>query len=87
MAAEALRQGVTGVAADIVASTIAPWGFDPKAVEVPVALWYGQEDALVPPDHGAWWAGVLPTSTLTVVPGAGHLLPLLAWKQILASVK
>ena len=86
MASEAIRQGVTGMAADIVAATIAPWGFDPADAEVPVTLWYGEEDVLVTPEHGAYWAGVLPDAQLHVVPAAGHLLPLVAWREILASV-
>lgn len=86
MASEAVRQGVAGVAADIVASTIAPWGFDPFEVAVPVSLWYGEEDVLVTPEHGAYWAGVLAEAELRVVPGAGHFLPLVGWREILASV-
>jgi len=86
MASEAVRQGVAGMAADIVACTIAPWGFDPFDVEVPVALWYGEEDVLVTPEHGAYWAGVLADATLHVHPAAGHLLPLVAWREILASI-
>ena len=86
MAAEAIRQGVTGLASDIVAATVAPWGFDPADVTAPVALWYGEDDELVSPVHGAWWAEVLPAADLRIVPGAGHFLPLVAWKQILASV-
>ncbi|MGH9226808.1 MAG: alpha/beta fold hydrolase [Acidimicrobiales bacterium] len=86
MAVEAIRQGVTGIASDIVATTVAPWGFEPRDVTAPVALWYGEDDELVSPVHGAWWADVLPSADLRIVPGAGHFLPLVAWKQILASV-
>lgn len=85
MASEAVRQGVDGLAADIVASTMAPWGFEPADVAMPVQLWYGADDELVPPAHGDWWAKVLPDARLRVVPKAGHLLPLAAWKQILTS--
>ena len=83
MTTESVRQGVTGLAADIVASSVAPWGFDPAAVDVPVTLWYGEQDQLVPPVHGAWWAGILPEAELHVIPGTGHCLPLVAWKDIL----
>ncbi len=86
MASEAIRQGVAGIAFDIVATSVAPWDFDARRVAAPVTLWYGEEDVLVPPVHGAWWEGVVPNCTLNVVPGAGHLLPSVAWKQILASV-
>lgn len=86
MASEAIRQGVAGIAFDIVAVSVAPWDLDPRRVTVPVTLWYGDADLLVPPAHGAWWEGVVPASTLNVVPNAGHFLPSAAWKQILAAV-
>ena len=41
-------------------STVAPWGFDPTAITVPVAVWYGVSDTLVPPAHGEWLARTLP---------------------------
>ena len=84
MASESLRQGAAGMAADIVASSIAPWGFDPALVNRPIDLWYGDDDVLVPSDHGAYWAGVLPDAHLHPVAGAGHLVPLVAWGQILS---
>lgn len=31
-----------------------PWGFDPTAIRAPVVVWYGDEDLMVPPTHGAW---------------------------------
>lgn len=85
MAQEAVRQGLAGVAADIVASSIAPWGFEPADVTAPVHLWYGAEDELVEPEHGAFWSGALPQAELTVVPGAGHFMPLTQWAKILAA--
>lgn len=87
MMTEAFRHGAWGVAADIVAVNVAPWGFDPASVGVPVALHYGEADAAIPPDHGRWWAGVLADPSLRVTPGAGHLLPLTAWADILATVR
>ncbi len=85
MASEALRQGVAGIAYDIVAASVAPWGFDAKRVGVPVYLWYGEDDVLAPPEHGEWWNGALPASELALIPGAGHLLPSVAWKQVLTA--
>jgi pimeloyl-ACP methyl ester carboxylesterase len=86
MARESLRQGTVGIAADIVASTIAPWGFDPRTVDRPVDLWYGEDDMLVAPEDGKYWADLLADAQLHRVPGAGHLLPLVAWGEILAKV-
>lgn len=51
----------------------APWGFDPTSIDVPVAIWYGDQDLMVPPSHGAWLASHLPTATALHVPEEGHL--------------
>lgn len=34
----------------------APWGFDVDDIDVPVAVWYGDQDLMVPPTHGEWLA-------------------------------
>ena len=36
-------------------------------------------------EHGRWYEGRLACAELTVVPGAGHLLPLDRWAEILAA--
>ena len=30
------------------------WGFDPTSITVPVAVWFGNHDLMVPPTHGEW---------------------------------
>jgi pimeloyl-ACP methyl ester carboxylesterase len=65
-------------------STVAPWGFDSSAIAVPVAVWYGVSDTLVPPAHGEWLARTLPGATVVRLDG-GHFASydrmgeLLAW--------
>jgi pimeloyl-ACP methyl ester carboxylesterase len=86
MVAEAFRPGADGVATDVAAADVLPWGFDPAAVGARTTLHYGDADELVTPAHGEHFARVIAGSTLRVVPGAGHLLPLLDWPAILASV-
>lgn len=83
---EALRQGTIGLGIDLVAGSVIPADFDPAAVTAPVALFYGAAEVIVPPEHGRWWAERLPAATLHEVPGAGHLLPLTAWADILAAL-
>jgi pimeloyl-ACP methyl ester carboxylesterase len=41
-------------------------------VKVPVALWWGATDVLVPPAHGAWLARAIPAA-VTRATSAGHL--------------
>jgi pimeloyl-ACP methyl ester carboxylesterase len=81
MMREGARQGAVGMAADIVA------GFHNEplplaAVRTPVRLWYGDAD-WIGPEHGRWYADHLADAQLSIVPGAGHLLPLTNWRAIL----
>ena len=50
-----------------------PWGFDPTAIPVPVAVWYGDADLMVPPTHGAWLASHLASATPNHCRLDGHL--------------
>jgi pimeloyl-ACP methyl ester carboxylesterase len=65
-------------------SMVAPWGFDPGAITVPVAVWYGVSDTLVPANHGEWLGRTVPGATVVLLDG-GHfasydrLGELLAW--------
>lgn len=84
MLRRALAHGPSGMAADIVAQHVSPWGFDLAGVRQPVALVYGDADPLVSVEHGLWFAGELPNATLDVVEEAGHLVLVDAWRQLLA---
>jgi pimeloyl-ACP methyl ester carboxylesterase len=83
MLREAFAQGAVGLAADIVSYTVADWGFDPAAVRAPVLAVYGGDDTAVPPEHGRWYADRVPDSALRCVAGAGHLVVLTHWGEIL----
>ena len=85
MLAEAVRHGHLGVAADIVSYTIVDWGFDPASVGAPTTCVYGGADPIVPPAHGAWWAGSIPAAELIVENGAGHLVIVDAWPLVLSA--
>jgi pimeloyl-ACP methyl ester carboxylesterase len=49
------------------------WGFTLADVAVPVHLWYGDSDSIVPPQHGEHLARLIPGARLTIRPGEGHL--------------
>jgi pimeloyl-ACP methyl ester carboxylesterase len=85
MLTEAFLQGEAGVVSDIVAVNIAPPGFDPAAVGAPTTLFYGTADVLVGPEHGRYWAERVPEAELRLVDGAGHVLPLTHWADLLAA--
>jgi pimeloyl-ACP methyl ester carboxylesterase len=83
MMREGARQGAIGMASDIVAGSRGdPLPLD--RVQAPVRLWYGDAD-WIGPDHGRWYAERLDDTELSIVPGAGHLLPLTNWGAILAA--
>ena len=69
---EGLRLGSDGWVDDDLAFT-KPWGFEVEEVTVPVVLWQGTEDLMVPVAHGRWLASRLPASRVHVVPGEGHM--------------
>lgn len=48
------------------------WDIDLASVESPTWLWYGDEDRLVPLDHGRWLHERIAHSTLVIRPGCGH---------------
>lgn len=87
MLVEAFRQGTAGLGADLVSGVVVAADFAAADVTAPVALFFGAGDVIVRPEHGPWWAERLPDATVQEVPGAGHLLPLVAWAEVLAAVR
>ncbi len=50
------------------------WGFSPAAdTTVPVTVWQGDQDHMVPFAHGQWLAANIPAARTHLLPGAGHL--------------
>jgi pimeloyl-ACP methyl ester carboxylesterase len=65
-------QGVVGVRDDGLAAT-RPWGFDLAAITVPVAVWQGRQDAMVPYAHGEWLASHVPGAQAHLFEDEGHI--------------
>ena len=65
----------------------APWGFRHEEVGRPVRLWQGTEDTVVPPSWSEAAAARLPRAELRVVAGAGHLMALDRWDEILDDLR
>ncbi len=70
-----LAHGWTGWADDDVAFT-KPWGFDLETLSakgIPITLWQGDLDLMVPEAHGEWLHRHIAGSTLRRVSGHGHI--------------
>jgi pimeloyl-ACP methyl ester carboxylesterase len=77
--AESLRTAVSsGIAGwrDDDLAFVRDWGFAVEGLAgsgVPVGVWQGGQDLMVPGTHGAWLAAHLPAARTHLLPGEGHL--------------
>jgi pimeloyl-ACP methyl ester carboxylesterase len=70
--AEGVRLGASGWIDDDLAF-VKPWGFAVEEITVPVFLWQGDKDLMVPFEHGRWLADRIPRSIAHLLPGEGHI--------------
>jgi len=83
VATAASAQGPGGLIDDDLAY-VAPWGFDPARITVPVQLVHGNRDRVVPSAHSRWLADRSPTAELVVTPEDGHISVLRSAEAALA---
>jgi pimeloyl-ACP methyl ester carboxylesterase len=79
-------QGVIGVRDDALA-IVAPWGFGLDDLTVPVAVWQGRQDAMVPFSHGEWLAANVAGATPHLFEEEGHLSLFVQIEAILTDLK
>jgi pimeloyl-ACP methyl ester carboxylesterase len=72
MVRRALSAGVAGWRDDDLAF-VKPWGFDLEEITVPVSIWHGAHDRMVPVAHGRWLAAHVPGARVRVYDDEGHL--------------
>jgi pimeloyl-ACP methyl ester carboxylesterase len=68
----ALADGFDGWIDDDLAF-IEPWGFSLASIRVPVTVWQGDLDLMVPAAHGAWLAAAIPGAVARAATGHGHI--------------
>lgn len=78
-------QGVLGVREDGLAA-VSSWGFDPGLISVPVAIWQGRQDAMVPAHHGEWLARHVPGAVAHFFDDEGHISLLRRLPDMLAEL-
>jgi pimeloyl-ACP methyl ester carboxylesterase len=67
-----VANGIDGWLDDDLAFT-RDWGFALSDITVPVAIWQGGVDLMVPSAHGTWLAEHIPTARPHLLPEHGHL--------------
>ena len=85
MAPDASRRGATNSrgGVDEYLAMSAPWGFGPEDVTVPVHVFQGTADALVPESWGRTLAARIPGATITCYPDEGHFIALTRRRDVL----
>ena len=55
------------------ASFVMNWGFELADIRVPVKIWHGRQDRMVPVQHGQWLAAAIPGAEADISDRDGHL--------------
>ncbi len=83
---ESMRQGPGGAVQDL-RVLARPWGFRLQDIVVPVDLWHGEDDLVVPPEHSRRHAAALPRARMRLLPAEGHFsLPIDHMDEVLATL-
>jgi pimeloyl-ACP methyl ester carboxylesterase len=83
---EAFRAGSRG-AADELRLFIRPWGFPLEEIAVPVHIWHGARDTLVPCVAAQRLAGSIPDCRVEIIPDGGHYLVYGMLDELLATAR
>jgi pimeloyl-ACP methyl ester carboxylesterase len=81
----AVQNGIEGWRDDDLAF-VQDWGFNLSGIGVPVAIWQGRQDRMVPFAHGQWLAAEIPTAQAHLFADEGHLSLIARTDRILADL-
>lgn len=65
---------------------VRPWGFDCAGISVPVSVWQGRQDRMVPFSHGQWLAAEIPTAQAHLFAEEGHVSLLVPARPLLSDL-
>ena len=83
--AEAFRQGSKGVVSDMKILS-EPWGFSLEEIELPVHIWHGVDDTIVPIQLANYMIERLPSARPHLIKGAGHFMAVQYTKEIFSAL-
>jgi len=79
---DSARRGLRSITSDAHAF-IRPWDFSLRDIRVPVKIWHGTADGLVPLSHGEHMAALIPGAELVTVPDEGHFAGFVRFTEVL----
>lgn len=79
-------QGAVGLLEDNL-QLVRPWGFDVTGIDVPVSIWQGAHDLMVPFAHGRWLASHVPGARVHLFDDEGHISLLSRLDEMLAELR
>ena len=82
----AVVQGPGGMVEDTL-QIVQPWGFDLAGITVPVSVWQGRRDRMVPYDHGRWLVDAIPGARAHLFDDEGHISLVARIDEILADLR
>lgn len=82
----AVAQGPGGMVEDTL-QIVRPWGFELGEISVPVAVWQGGRDKMVPFEHGRWLAAAIPGARAHLYDDEGHISLAAKMDEILADLR
>jgi pimeloyl-ACP methyl ester carboxylesterase len=85
MSRRAFEQGIAGILPDALAVE-REWGFDLDEIDVPVAIWQGRQDKMVPFGHGEWLRQHVPTARTRLFDHEGHVSLVVQMPPILSDL-